>query len=329
MTASASAASLLPTVIPSPSEGVWHLGFFPIRGYAMCILGGIVAAVWITQKRLGDRGGRAGLALDISAWAVPFGILGGRIYHLITSPQAYFGDGGHPLDAFKIWNGGLGIWGAIALGAVGAWIGCRRQGVPLAVFGDCAAPGILVAQAMGRWGNYFNNEIYGGPTSLPWGLRVYEWDQSAGRAVTDGSGNPVVKGVFQPTFLYESLFCLVLALVLVVLDRRVSFKAGQVLALYIAGYPLGRVVIEFMRTDDANHILGLRVNVWVSLLVFLIGAALYVVLGRRPQPTGPPPPPTADSDDSDDHADHADPRPPSPDADETTLATREQVSRSD
>ncbi len=279
---SATVAGLAPAVLPSPTSGVWHLGFFPVRGYAMCILAGIVIAVWITQKRLSDRGGRAGLALDISAWAVPFGILGGRIYHLITSPQAYFGEGGHPLDALKIWNGGLGIWGAVALGAVGAWIGCRRHGIPLAVFGDCAAPGILVAQGIGRWGNWFNNEIYGGPTTLPWGLEIHQWDAAAGHAVLDASGQPVVLGTYQPTFLYEALFCLALALALVVLDRRVTLRAGQVLALYIAGYPLGRVVLEFMRTDDANHILGLRVNVWVSLIVFLLGVAMFVLFGRRP-----------------------------------------------
>jgi prolipoprotein diacylglyceryltransferase len=146
-----------------------------------------------------------------------------------------------------------------------------------------------VAQAMGRFGNYFNNEIHGAPTDLPWGLKVYEWDQQAGHAVLDANGNPVVSGIFQPTFLYEAIFCVLLALVLVRLDRRLDLRRGQVFALYIAGYPLGRVVIELMRTDDANHILGLRVNVWVSLLVFLLGAALFVGFGRRPQDDGESP----------------------------------------
>ncbi len=286
--------SALTSEIPSPTTAVWYLGPVPIRAYAMCILAGIVVAVWITQRRLRDRGGRDGLTLDIAAWAVPFGIVGGRIYHLITSPQAYFGEGGHPLNAFKIWEGGLGIWGAVALGLVGAWIGCRRHQVSLLDFVDAAAPGVLVAQALGRWGNYFNNEIHGSPTTLPWGLKVYEWDQQAGHAVLDPSGNPVVAGVFQPTFLYESIFCLLLALLLVVLDRRRVMRQGQIFALYVAGYPLGRVVIELMRTDDANRILGLRVNVWVSVLVFLLGAALYVHFGRRrvtpdtPQPAESP-----------------------------------------
>jgi len=267
--------------IPSPTTGVWHLGPIPIRGYAMCILAGIVVAVWITQRRLRDRGGKAGQTLDVAAWAVPFGILGGRLYHVITSPQAYFGEGGHPLNALKIWEGGLGIWGAVALGLVGVWIGCRRHGISFLSFVDAAAPGVLVAQAMGRWGNYFNNEIHGSPTTLPWGLKVYEWDQQAGQAVRDAAGEPVVSGIFQPTFLYEAIFVLLLALLIVVLDRRHSFRPGQVFALYIAGYPVGRFVIELMRTDEANRILGLRVNVWVSILVFALGAFLYVHFGRR------------------------------------------------
>jgi prolipoprotein diacylglyceryl transferase len=286
-----SLAAALPGEIPSPTTGVWYVGPFPIRAYAMCILAGIVVAMWLTQRRLETRGGRKGQVLDISAWAVPFGIVGGRIYHLITSPQAYFGEGGQPLNAFKIWEGGLGIWGAVALGAVGAWIGCRRHGVRFGDFADAAAPGILLAQALGRFGNYFNNEIHGSETTLPWGLKVYEWDQQAGHAVTDADGNPVVAGIFHPTFLYEAIFCVLLAVVLIRLDRRFRLRRGQVFALYVAGYPLGRVVIELMRTDDANHILGVRVNVWVSILVFLLGVALFVRCGRRPEepeaPEGP------------------------------------------
>ena len=281
----------LPLEIPSPSTGVWNLGPLPVRAYAMCILLGIVVAMWITQRRLATRGGKPGQVLDISAWAVPFGIIGGRIYHLITSPQAYFGEGGNPWNAFKVWEGGLGIWGAIALGALGAYIGCRRQKVNFLDFVDSAAPGILVAQALGRFGNYFNNEIHGAPTDLPWGLRVYEWDQAAGHAVLDANGNPVVLGVFHPTFLYEAIFCVLLAWLLVWLDKRYDFRRGQIFALYIAGYPIGRGVVEFMRTDDANHILGLRVNSWVSILVFLLGVFLFFWFGRRPPDEGAEPAP--------------------------------------
>ena len=280
----------LPLEFPSPTTGVWNLGPLPVRAYAMCILAGIVVAIWMTQKRLATRGGKPGQVLDISAWAVPFGIVGGRIYHLITSPQAYFGEGGNPWNAFRVWEGGLGIWGAIALGALGAYIGCRRQGVRFLDFCDAAAPGILVAQAIGRFGNYFNNEIHGSPTDLPWGLKVYQWDQAAGHAVLDANGNPVVLGVFHPTFLYEAVFCLLLAGLLIWLDRRHDFRRGQIFALYVAGYPIGRGVVEFMRTDDANHILGLRVNSWVSILVFLLGVFLYFWFGRRPDEPDEPEP---------------------------------------
>lgn len=270
----------LTTDIPSPTQGVWYLGPIPIRAYALCILAGIVVAVWWTDRRLVAGGARKGVALDISAWAVPFGIVGGRIYHLITTPQPYFGPGGHPMDAFAIWNGGLGIWGAIALGAVGVWLGGRRHGVTFKDFADAAAPGILVAQAMGRFGNYFNNEIYGGPTDLPWRLKVYEWDQALGHAVTDASGHPIVKGYFHPTFLYEAIWCILLAVALVQLGRHRRLASGQVFAAYVMGYPIGRIVIENMRSDSANHILGQRVNTWVSILVFLLGLALWIRFGR-------------------------------------------------
>ena len=219
--------------------------------------------------------------LDVAMWAVPFGIVGGRIYHVITTPQPYFGEGGHPIDALKIWEGGLGIWGAVALGAVGAWIGCRQLRVSFLTFADAVVPGILVAQAIGRWGNGFNNEIYGPATDLPWGLEIHRWDGATGRAAVDAAGDPVVLGTFHPTFLYESLFLLVLAVALLVLDRRLRLAPGQVMALYIAGYPVGRFFIELLRTDAANTILGLRVNIWTSLAVFVLGVVLYIVLGRR------------------------------------------------
>jgi prolipoprotein diacylglyceryl transferase len=267
--------------IPSPQQSVWFIGLFPIRAYAMFILAGIVAAVWITQRRLADRGGKAGQALDVAVWAVPLGIVGGRLYHVISSPQAYFGEGGHPLDAFKIWQGGLGIWGAVALGTLGAWIGCRRVGVRFLDYADSAAPGVVLAQAIGRWGNYFNNELFGARTDLPWGLEIHCWDQGAGVATTCAGSSTNVLGVFQPTFLYESLWCLLVALALVLVDRRFSFARGQIFALYGMLYTAGRGVIEMLRTDEANYVLGLRLNVWTSMVVFAGSAFAFWHLGAR------------------------------------------------
>jgi prolipoprotein diacylglyceryl transferase len=284
----AAAPASVPGAIPSPTSGVWHLGPFPVRAYALCILVGIVVAVWITGRRLVDRGYRRELAMDVSAWAVPFGIVGGRLYHVITTPQPYFGAGGHPVRALYVWQGGLGIWGAIALGALGAWIGARRHEVSFLDFIDAAAPGVAVAQAIGRWGNWFNNELYGRPTDVPWALTIHQWDQAAGRAVTDANGKAIVLGTFHPTFLYESIWCLLLAFVLVMADRRLDLRQGQVFGLYVAGYPLGRVVFELMRSDEANHILGLRVNVWTSIVVFLLGVVLVWVNRERPRTVGRP-----------------------------------------
>ncbi len=158
--------------IPSPADGVWYIGFFPLRGYAVAIIVGIALAIWIGDRRWRARGGAPGVVADVAVWAVPFGIVGGRLYHVITSPAAYFGADGSPVDALKIWQGGLGIWGAVILGGVGAWIGVRRRGIPLPAFGDAIAPGIAVAQAVGRWGNWFNQELFGRPTTLPWGVEI-------------------------------------------------------------------------------------------------------------------------------------------------------------
>ena len=271
------AAGDVRAAIPSPAQGVWHLGPVPVRAYALCILVGIVLAVVIAERRLVARGGPRGATLDIAAWAVPFGIVGARLYHVVTSPQAYFGAGGAPLDALKVWQGGLGIWGAIAAGALGAWFGCRRAGVQYAMFADAAAPGVAVAQAAGRFGNWFNNEIYGRRTDLPWGLQVHQWDSAAGHAVRDASGSPVLlPGTYHPTFLYESLWCLLVALVVVLLDRRLGLDHGRTFALYVILYPVGRLYFETLRVDPANLVLGHRVNEWVCVLVFLAGVALFV-----------------------------------------------------
>jgi prolipoprotein diacylglyceryl transferase len=257
--------------IPSPSEGVWHLGPVPVRAYALCIIAGIVVAVWLGEKRWVARGGRAGDVTEIATWMVPFGVIGGRLYHVISSPQAYFGEGGDPVSALYIWEGGLGIWGAITLGGVGAWIGCRRRGIPLPAFGDALAPGIVLAQAVGRLGNWFNQELYGGATDLPWALEITR---------DDGGREP---GTYHPTFLYELLWNVGVAAVVIWADRRFKLGHGRAFALYVAAYTVGRFWIETLRIDPANEVLGMRVNNWVSLLV-LTGAVAYMVVSARRRP---------------------------------------------
>ncbi|NIZ89940.1 prolipoprotein diacylglyceryl transferase [Kineococcus rubinsiae] len=271
----------LPAALPSPTVAVWHLGPLPVRAYALCIIAGIVVAVWIAERRFQARGGRADFILDMAVWAVPFGIVGARIYHVVTSPQAYFGEGGDPVRALKIWDGGLGIWGAIAAGVLGAWIAARRAGYRFAPVADAAAPALLVAQALGRWGNWFNNELYGRATDLPWALTIHRWDAAEGRAVLGADGAPEVLGTFHPTFLYESLWCLAAAVVLVLLDRRYRLRHGQVFLLYVVLYCAGRSWFEALRIDDANHILGLRVNTWVAAIVLLAALAAFAVSRRR------------------------------------------------
>ncbi len=274
----------LPSTIPSPDQSVWYLGPIPLRAYALCILAGIVFAIWIGERRWQARGGRPGVIIDVSAWMVPFGILGGRIYHVLSSWPTYFGAGGDPVEALMIWRGGLGIWGAVALGGVGAWIGARRAGVRLAPLADSIAPGIVAAQAVGRLGNWFNNELYGRATDLPWGLQVHEFDQGAGRAVTDAAGQAVLKaGAYHPTFAYEMLWNLAVCAVLLWADRRWRMGHGRVFALYVLLYTAGRLWIELLRVDEAQIVLGQRLNVWTSVLVGA-GALVYLVVSSRRRP---------------------------------------------
>jgi prolipoprotein diacylglyceryl transferase len=263
--------------IPSPTRSVWHLGPLPIRAYALCIIVGILVAVWLTTRRWRERGGNPEHVWDVAAWAIVLGIIGGRLYHVITDPELYFESGRHPLDAFKIWDGGLGIWGAIALGAAGAWIGCRRRKIKLAVFADAAAPGIIFAQAIGRWGNWFNNELYGSATSLPWKLQIHCLDVNVGKAHgCGGPGTSTVLGYFQPTFLYECLWDIAIGIGLLLVDRKLRLGRGNVMALYVMGYTAGRGWIEALRTDHANHFLGLRLNDWTSMVVFFGGLAWFL-----------------------------------------------------
>ncbi|WP_203905430.1 prolipoprotein diacylglyceryl transferase [Virgisporangium aliadipatigenens] len=268
--------------IPSPTQSVWHIGPLPLRAYALCIILGIVAACVVTEIRMRRRGAPPSLVLDIAVWGVPAGIIGARIYHVITSPAHYFGEGGEPIRALYIWEGGLGIWGAVAGGAVGAWIACRRLGVPLPFLADCLAPGLPLAQGIGRWGNWFNNELYGGPTDVPWALKIYDFDTSRGEAKLDALGEPDLLGEYHPTFLYESVWDIGVAVLVWQLDKRFKFGRGRAFALYVMAYCVGRFWIEAMRTDEASHFLGMRLNNWTSIVVF-VGALIYFLRAKGPR----------------------------------------------
>ena len=270
--------------IPSPTQGVWYLGPVPIRAYALFIIVGIVVALVIGDRRWEARGGERGVIYDIALWAVPFGLIGGRLYHVITDWPKYFGDGGAGLfGALRIWDGGLGIWGAVALGGVGAWIGCRSRGIPLPAFGDAIAPGIVLAQAIGRLGNYFNQELYGRPTDLPWGLEIYERENASGVVSPDlanGVSTGQLDSIVHPTFLYELLWNVLVFAVLIWVDRRFKVGHGRLFALYVAGYCMGRFWIELLRSDQASLIADIRVNSFTSTFVF-IGAVVYIMVAPK------------------------------------------------
>jgi prolipoprotein diacylglyceryl transferase len=252
--------------IPSPSQGVWHLGPLPIRAYALCIILGVIAAVVIGERRWVARGGRKGAVADVAGIAVPFGLVGGRIYHVITSPTQYLH---HPVEALYIWHGGLGIPGGILGGVIAGVIVCKRRGIRPGALADSIAPAVPIAQAIGRFGNYFNQELFGRPTHLPWGLEI---------APDNPNAVPGAEA-YHPTFLYEALWNVGVAGVVVWADRRWRLGRGRAFALYLALYAVGRGWIEALRIDEANTFFGLRLNDYVAAVVFL-GATTYLVRTR-------------------------------------------------
>ena len=262
--------------IPSPSNGVWYLGPVPLRGYAFAIILGIVAAIWLSERRWVARGGTRGEISDLAVWAVPFGLVGARLYHVVTDPDAYVGADGSLWKILYVWQGGLGVWGGIAMGALGVVVGCRVRGIKVLPVLDAMAPTVLVAQALGRWGNWFNQELYGKATDLPWALEIdaehYPRDQFFPPGTT-----------FHPTFLYEFLWCLAAFAVVVWLDRRWQLGHGRVLALYVMAYTLGRGWIETLRIDSVqmDDVLGLRLNVWTSIVLFVLALGYFLYAGRR------------------------------------------------
>lgn len=260
-----SALSTISAGIPSPPISGFDLGPFPLRFYAVSIILGVIIGAMVTDRRYTARGGPEGATWDMVIVMVPIGIVGARIYHVISSPAAYFGENGDPVRALYIWEGGLGIWGGVAAGALAAWWMLRSRGLSFTRFADAAAPGLLIAQAVGRLGNYFNQELYGAETEVPWGLQIDAY--------------PGV--LFHPTFLYELLWNLAAAALLILLDRRFRIGGGRLFALYVVLYTAGRAWIENLRIDDAEMVLGLRLNVWTSFLLFTAGLIAFFVLGAR------------------------------------------------
>lgn len=251
------------------------LGPLPLRAYALFIIIGIIVAVKWGSVRWQKMGGGPEDVADIAMYAVPAGIVGGRLYHVITDWQIYFAEGGRGIvGALRIWDGGLGIWGAIALGFVGAAYGARKKGFNVLQLADALAPGIAVAQGIGRLGNWFNQELFGAPTDLPWGLKISAENRPNGYAEFS---------TFHPTFLYELLWVFALAALLVWLERKRTFVTGQIFALYILFYTMGRGWIEMLRIDTANQILGLRLNVFTSVIVGLLAILWFKSLSKRAQ----------------------------------------------
>ena len=275
---------MLTRYIPSPPHSSFEVGPLTFHFYALCIIAGIAVAIWLGDKRLRAHDPRLiSVVSDVAIFAVPAGIIGGRIYHVVSSPGDFFGSTGSFLDIFAIWKGGLGIWGAISLGALGAYLGLRRVGrtrpditLPhFLIFLDALAPGILFAQAIGRFGNWFNVELFGRPLDAWWALEV-----------------PVAKRpfdlrafeTFHPTFLYEAIWCSLIAIILIFLGKKLL--PGQVFAIYITSYCLGRFFIESIRIDSANLFFGLRQNEWVSIAVGALALAYFLRIRHKHNASG-------------------------------------------
>ena len=260
--------------IPTPSRSVLELGFFTVHFYALCILLGIAAAIWLTQRRYAHLGGQKDEIGDFAIVVVPMGIIGGRMYHVISSPGEYFGAGGSPLDALKIWEGGLGIWGAILIGALAGFVFFRvkKRSLSFSFLADAIAPALAIAQGIGRFGNWFNGELFGRPTTLPWALEI--------PAAKRGSGFSEF-ATFHPTFLYEAIWCFAIATLMIYLPyfKRVA-GSGSVFLFYVASYCLGRLAIEIIRIDEANQFLGQRINVWVAGSIFIVSSTSLIMRRR-------------------------------------------------
>ena len=259
---------------PGPEWRFFELGPFTIHYYALCILAGIIAATIFTSRRLTNRGAEPGIVLDIILWAVPIGIIGARFYHVFTHPGDYFYDGADLLRTLYIWEGGNAIFGALLGGAVGAYIGSRMTGIRFWSFADALAPGMLLAQAMGRLGNYFNNELFGLPTTLPWGLEISQDNPAFPVGLPEGT-------LFHPTFLYEIIWNLAGIAVILFLERKINLRWGKAFGVYLIWYGVGRSFFESIRVDPSEILLGIRTNVWAAFAAVIVGLIIILVQRRR------------------------------------------------
>ncbi|WP_293768824.1 prolipoprotein diacylglyceryl transferase [uncultured Corynebacterium sp.] len=267
--------------IPSPPQGVWHLGPVPVRAYALCIILGILVALWMTQRRYVGRGGNPDTVWDAAIVIIPTGIIGGRLYHVLTDHDKYFCAECNPVDALKITNGGLGIWGAVALGILAIWVMFKVKKLPMAPFADAVAPGLILAQAIGRLGNWFNQELYGRETTVPWALDIYYRVDEAGKyAPVSGRSTGEVIASVHPTFLYELVWNALVCVFLLWAQKKFRLGHGRLFALYVMGYTFGRFFVENMRSDEATHVFGLRINVIVSVVVFVVALIVFLRLPR-------------------------------------------------
>jgi prolipoprotein diacylglyceryl transferase len=281
----------VPTSIPSPPTAWadiyiplgWIHGIIPavaadyrldIKTYALCLLAGIIVAVIMTSRRLTARGAEPGVVLDIALWCVPLGIIGARVYHVFTHYNDYFGPGKDPITALYIWQGGIAVFGSIIGGAIGVFIACRISGIRFWSFADALAPGLILAQALGRFGNYFNHELYGQPTTLPWGLQI----ESTNAAYPIGLP---AHTLFHPTFLYEILWDLLVLTALLLIERQYKLRWGKLMGLYFIFYGIGRVWFESIRIDPSVVFLGLRTNVWGAIVAIVVGVIIFAVQSRR------------------------------------------------
>jgi prolipoprotein diacylglyceryl transferase len=260
--------------IPSPEWNGFDLGPFRITAYALCILVGIIVAVVWTSRRLTKRGAEPGVVLDIALWAVPLGIVGARLYHVLTHPSDYFFPGAELWKVIAIWEGGNAIFGSLIGGAIGVWIGCRMTGLRFWSFADALAPGMLAAQAIGRLGNWFNHELFGMPTDLPWGLEIESTNPAFPAGLEPGT-------LFHPTFLYEMIWNVAGIAVILFLERRFNLRWGRAFAVYLIWYGLGRSVLESIRVDPSEMFLGIRSNVWASFAAIVLGMVILIMAARR------------------------------------------------